>query len=45
MKQFAKFAAVGIINTAIDFGVLNLLIYLAEISAGIYFILLTIIIN
>ena len=39
MKQFAKFAAVGIINTAIDFGVLNLLIYLAGVSTGIYFIL------
>jgi len=39
MKQFAKFVIVGIINTAIDFGILNLLIYLSGISAGIYFIL------
>jgi putative flippase GtrA len=35
--QFGKFVVVGVINTMIDFGVLNLLIWLTAISAGIYF--------
>ncbi len=35
--QFAKFAAVGALNTLLDLGILNLLIYLSGFSAGIYF--------
>jgi putative flippase GtrA len=33
--QIAKFAFVGVLNTAIDFGVLNALIALTSITAGI----------
>ncbi|MGC8776255.1 MAG: GtrA family protein [Minisyncoccia bacterium] len=32
--QFAKFAAVGTLNSFVDFGILNLLIFLSEIAAG-----------
>lgn len=35
MAQFAKFAAVGFLNTAIDFGVLNLLSILTGVTAGL----------
>ncbi len=35
--QFAKFAAVGTLNSFIDFGVLNLLIFLTNIASGIWF--------
>ncbi len=41
--QFAKFAAVGSLNSFIDFGVLNLLIFLTSISGGIWFTLFKII--
>lgn len=34
-KQFAKFIAVGLANTSIDFGVLNTLSYFTGITAGI----------
>lgn len=34
IMQFAKFGAVGALGTVLDFGVLNLLIYLTAISAG-----------
>ena len=32
--QFSKFAAVGFLNTAISFGVLNILVYLTGITKG-----------
>lgn len=35
--QLTKFAEVGFLNTAIDFGVLNLLIFFTGIPSGIYF--------
>ena len=35
--QFAKFAAVGTLNTFIDFGVLNLEIFLFSVSSGILY--------
>lgn len=35
--QFARYIEVGILNTAIDFGVLNLLILVTGFSAGIYY--------
>lgn len=37
MTKFAKFVFVGITNTVIDFGVLNLLIFLTDFSAGTYY--------
>lgn len=36
--QLSKFSATGFMNAAIDFGILNLLIYLTGISAGIGFV-------
>ncbi len=35
--QFAKFGAVGGLNTLLDLGILNFLIYLTGFSAGIYY--------
>ncbi len=37
--QFAKFAAVGALNFSIDFGVLNVLILLTGITAGLGFVI------
>lgn len=36
-NQFGKFAAVGFTNAAVDFGILNLLLALSGIAAGITF--------
>jgi len=36
-RKFGKFAAIGFSSTAVDFGVLNLLIFLTSISDGPYF--------
>ncbi len=35
--QFAKFGAVGALNTLLDLGILNLLIYFTGFAAGIYY--------
>jgi putative flippase GtrA len=35
--QIAKFGLVGVLNTLVDFGVLNLLIYLTGVSVGLSF--------
>lgn len=37
MIKFVKFVLVGFLNTAIDFGVLNLLIFTSGEASGIYF--------
>jgi putative flippase GtrA len=37
LYQFAKFSAVGTLNSFIDFGVLNLLIFLFSIKSGLWF--------
>ncbi len=37
LYQFGKFAAVGALNTMIDLGLLNFLIIITDISAGLYF--------
>jgi len=37
LYQFFKFAVTGIINTVVDFGVLNLLILASDKSSGVYF--------
>ena len=35
--QFAKFIAVGLANTAVDFGILNILIFLSGIAGGLVY--------
>ncbi len=37
VRQFSKYTLVGFSNLAIDFGVLNILIYLTDRDKGIYF--------
>ena len=37
VRQFSKYALVGLSNLTIDFGVLNILIYLTDKDRGIYF--------
>lgn len=34
-EQFGKFAAVGTLNTLIDLGILNLLIFISDLSSGL----------
>ena len=37
LHQFARFAAVGTLNALLDLGILNFLIFVTDISVGIYF--------
>lgn len=37
-NQFGKYAAIGFTNAAVDFGVLNLLIFTTGVSAGIWYV-------
>lgn len=43
IKQFSKFVVVGFLNTALDFGILNLLMWWTAIYSGRWIILLNII--
>ncbi len=36
-NQFGKFAAIGFTNAAVDFGILNLLIFYFSVAAGVWF--------
>ncbi|MBI2627264.1 MAG: GtrA family protein [Parcubacteria group bacterium] len=36
-NQFGKYAAIGFTNAAVDFGVLNLLIYFSDIAVGFWY--------
>lgn len=37
MQQFSRFVLVGLLNTVVDFGVLNLLIFITGIASGFYY--------
>jgi len=38
LKQFGKFAAVGTLNTLLDLGVLNFLIFLSGLASGVFYV-------